>query len=319
MPIQTVTFQNTEIPKLIFGTLTMSPLQRNMSVDKGAQIIAAALEKGLRWIDTAQLYGSHPQVKMALDISSVPRNEIIISTKSTAPSYELMKQAIHEAQIEMGIDYIDLFMMHAVRSLEDLDKRSGALEALLEAKLNGTIRQIGISTHSTQSAKVFAKDRRFDWYHLMFNKIGIGLTDGTLEEQEEVIKTIKERGAQFYAMKPLGGGYLAKDALESLQWIDRHTLVDAVALGMTSTEELDLNCAIFSGDSVDVSMVEKLQGIVKKLFVFKALCIGCKKCQETCEQKAIKVVEGKAVVDETKCIICGYCVPECPKFALRII
>lgn len=206
-----------------------------------------------------------------------------------------------------------------MRSVEDYEERSGALQALIDAKERGGIGAVGISSHSTIAANALAEDERLDWYHLMFNKRGMGLTDGTLKEQTKVIKKIKKRGARFYAMKPLGGGYLRTQAEESLIWVKNHPLVDAVALGMISEEELEMNIKVFSGESVSSELSEKLANIDKELFVFKALCIGCRECEKTCEQSAIQVVDRKAIIDSDRCILCAYCVPTCPKFALRII
>lgn len=319
MKIKTLRFLDKEVPELIFGSLTMAPMQRNMPPEEGGKVIASALKKGLCWIDTAQLYGSYPHVRAGIEESGIDRDKLVISTKSAGKSYEDMNLAIEEAMREMNLSYIDLFLLHAVRSVEDFEERSGALQALIDAKEKGVIGAIGISSHSTAAANVLAEDTRLDWYHLMFNKQGVGLTDGTLEEQTKVIEKIKNRGARFYAMKPLGGGYLRAEAEESLLWVKDHPLVDAVALGMMSEEELEMNLKIFSGQSVSAELSEKLGKIEKKLFVFNALCIGCGECEKTCEHWAIQVIDRKAVVDPERCILCAYCVPSCPKFALRII
>lgn len=320
MDFKTVRFLNKEVPHLIFGSLTMAPLQRGLTVEEGGKVIAYALGKGLRWIDSAQMYGSHKHLRFGIEMSGLDREELVISSKSATKTYEEMNTALDEALEEMNLDYIDLFLLHAVRSPEDFEERQGALQALLDARDKGKIRAVGLSTHSTKGAALFAEDRRIDWYHLMFNKKGIGLTDGTLEEQTSVIEKIKARGAGFYVMKPLGGGYLKFMAEEALLWVKDHPLVDAVALGMMSCEEVDMNVNVFTGKPVSGEIRERLKGVEKKLFVFNSLCIGCGKCEETCEQSAIRVNgEKKAFVDKDKCILCGYCVPVCPRFALRII
>ncbi|MCG8571918.1 MAG: aldo/keto reductase [Spirochaetes bacterium] len=319
MNFKTIQFLDKKVPELIFGSLTMAPLQRNMDPVVGGKVIAAALKKGLRWIDTAQMYGSYPHIKQGINHSGIGRDQLVISTKSAKKSYEEMLAAIDEAMNELDLKYIDLFLLHAVRSFEDFQQRAGALQALLEAKEEKKIGQIGISTHSTMCAKILATDERLDWYHLIFNQKGIGITDSTLTEQEKVVEIIKKRGARIYAMKPLGGGYLKSDAEDALKWIKNHPHIDAVALGMTSEEEVEMNIKIFTNQLVPAELSEQLKSIDKSLFVFKVLCIGCGKCEETCEQSAIAVQSKLAVVNKEKCILCGYCVPTCPKFALRII
>jgi len=320
MSFREIKFLNKKTPELIFGSLTMAPLQRNMSPQDGGKVISSAISRGLRWIDTAQMYGSYPHVKEGIKRSGIDKDLIVISTKSTSKSYDDMNSAIDEALKEMDLNYIDLFLLHAVKSVLDFKERSGAFKALLEAKEKGIIGSVGISTHSIKCAKVLATDSRIEWYHLMFNKKGIGLTDGTIEDQEENVRLIKQNGGKIYAMKPLGGGYLKNEAEESLKWVKAYPLIDAIALGMTTEDELDMNLKIFKDEEVSEELSERLKKIDKKLFVFKGLCIGCMECEKVCEQVAIIVDDNKkAVVQKDRCILCGYCVPVCPKFALRII
>lgn len=319
MNMKNVKFLDKEVPFLIFGSLTMAPLQRNLTPEAGGKVLASALQKGLRWIDTAQMYGSYPHVRKGIELSGIDRDQLVISTKSTCRSFEEMQAALDEAMAALDTGYLDLFLLHAVRSVEDYQDRQGALRALLEARQEGRVGCIGISTHSIHCADQLAEDERLDWYHLMFNKQGVGLTDGTLDEQTAVIEKIRKRGAQFYAMKPLGGGYLGKNAEAALTWVKDHPLVDAVALGMVTEEEVEMNINLFSGRPVDADLKVRLGNTKKELFVFTPICIGCKKCEQVCEQSSIRVVDGKAEVTKEKCILCGYCVPVCPKFALRII
>lgn len=319
MQLSMINFFGKQVPRLIFGSLTMAPLQRNLSPDEGGAVIAAALQHGLRWIDTAQMYGSYPHVRKGVEISGINREQLVISTKSTAKSFAEMDAAVDEALQELNVDCIDLFLLHAVRSADDFRGRDGALQALLEARQNGRVKSIGVSTHSISCAELLAADTRFDWYHLIFNSQGIGLTDGTLDQQIAVIKKIRQRGARIYAMKPLGGGYLAKDAEQALLWIKDHPLIDGVALGMMSKEEVEMNINLFAGLAVSHDLKDRLSQTEKKLFIFKPICTGCGACESSCEQSAIRVVDQKAEVIPEKCIRCGYCVPACPQFALRII
>lgn len=317
--MKTVRFREKEVPSLIFGTLTMAPIQRNVPVSEGGDVIGAALSKGIRWLDTAQMYGSYPHVRDGLKKAGVPRDELVISSKSVAASEDDMNRAVNEALQAMDCASIDLFLLHAVRSMDDFAQKQGALRALLTAVRDGRIQAIGVSTHSTVCAAALADDDRFEWYHLVFNQTGTGLTDGTLAEQQAVIEKVKNRGAHVYAMKPLGGGYLKGDAIAALDWVRKQPFIDAVALGMASVAEVEMNLRVFNGESVPDALRDRLRAIDKSLFVFKPLCTGCGACEESCEQSAIAVEGAKAAVSKEKCILCGYCVPVCPQFALRIV
>ena len=48
-------------------------------------------------------------------------------------------------------------------------------------------------------------------------------------------------------------------------------------------------------------------------------CIGCRECEKVCKQNAINVINGKAVVDKERCVLCSYCAPRCKEFCIKII
>ena len=60
-------------------------------------------------------------------------------------------------------------------------------------------------------------------------------------------------------------------------------------------------------------------GKVERRLVINRLCRKCGKCVETCGQGALSIGDEKAEVDLEKCIFCGYCAPECPVFAIRVV
>jgi len=49
------------------------------------------------------------------------------------------------------------------------------------------------------------------------------------------------------------------------------------------------------------------------------VCINCGACIRTCQQSALKPGEKTPQIDHQLCVLCGYCSPVCPKFAIRII
>ncbi len=55
----------------------------------------------------------------------------------------------------------------------------------------------------------------------------------------------------------------------------------------------------------------------KRLIVLE-FCRGCGTCVQTCPNQALTLADGKARVDNDKCILCGYCNPVCPEFALSV-
>ena len=127
-----------------FGVLPMGPSQLALPVEEGAEIIRYALKNGINFLDTAQYYRTYPYISKALETGEF--RDVIICSKSLCWDYDGMMEAILEAREAMNRDVIDIFLMHEVRSGQ-LDLRSGAWEALKDAKAKGLVRAIGLSTH----------------------------------------------------------------------------------------------------------------------------------------------------------------------------
>ena len=299
------------------GTLTMSPLQRGLGTAEGGQVILAALTAGVRLIDTAQMYGSYPQVQWALQRwTGTP---VTVITKSAARTAEDMSRALTEALSILGTDRLDGFLLHAIRSAEDFEQRRPAWEVLLRAKEAGVIRGVGISSHFSQ-AIAFASERSgIDLLHPIFNRDGVGVLDVPIAEHHEILHAAARRGKGIYAMKPLGGGHLRNDVSGALRWLLSRPETHAFVVGMTSDAEILANVAVCSGREVPDEVAARISRQARNLFVNKAICTGCGNCERTCDHGAIQLSAGKAVTDPSRCVLCGYCAPTCPTFAIRVI
>lgn len=308
-----------EVTRLGFGTLTMSPMQRGLDIEAGGDLLLNALDAGVRFIDTAQMYGSYPQVASALRRWNGERP--VVATKSAAKTEQAMNLAIDEALNILGLPAIDVFLLHAVRDEADFGEREGALNALLAAKRSGRVRAIGASSHFVGVMRLLAADQRLDVLHPMLNRDGFGIIDEPLDAMLDVLAGAKLRGKGTYAMKPLGGGHLRGDAKAALKWVLARAEVDAIVVGMTSADELAMNVATASGSSVAPELERRAMQQQRRLFINEALCRHCGLCISLCQQKALSFQEGKKApaIDEKKCIVCGYCAPGCPTFAMRII
>ena len=83
-------------------------------------------------------------------------------------------------------------------------------------------------------------------------------------------------------------------------------------------EEIFANVQMFERGYIDSSLKQKLKSVNRKLII-SDWCIGCGKCAQRCQYKAISLIEGKAVVDHEKCILCTYCAKECADFCIKVI
>jgi len=98
---------------------------------------------------------------------------------------------------------------------------------------------------------------------------------------------------------------------------DLSPLCDSVAVGMQSQKEVDANISYFESRTFgDASM--ELQKKRRKLHI-EEYCEGCGNCVKRCNQGALSILDGRAVLNADKCVLCGYCSAVCPLFAIKVL
>ncbi|SDS65100.1 aldo/keto reductase [Actinopolymorpha singaporensis] len=144
---ETYTLSNAvTIPKLGLGTWFIDD-------DKAAQAVREAVAAGYRNIDTAQAYGNERGVGEGVRTSGIPRGELFLSTKLAAEvkNYDDAAAAIDGSLATLGLDYIDLMLIHSPQPWDDFrggDYAEGnreAWRALEDAYKTGKLRSIGVS------------------------------------------------------------------------------------------------------------------------------------------------------------------------------
>jgi aryl-alcohol dehydrogenase-like predicted oxidoreductase/NAD-dependent dihydropyrimidine dehydrogenase PreA subunit len=304
------------VTELCFGALPIGPLQANISVERGAKLIRAALEKGINFIDTAEGYKTYPHIKKALEGYN---EEAIIATKSGAETYKEMEQSIKDALVSLGRAYIDIFLLHAARVTPSVfEERAGALQCLQDYKAKGIIQAIGISTHVVEVVRRAAEIKEIDIIFPIINKLGIGIVGGSVLGMIKAISEAHKAGKGLYAMKALGGGHLIDQLEEAFNFVRNIKGISSLAVGMVSLEELELNLKIFNAEEIPKGLFTQKIKPKKRLFI-SSFCKGCGTCVKTCPNNALSLENGKAVVNHKLCLLCGYCNPVCPEFAIRLI
>ncbi|MCD6293065.1 MAG: aldo/keto reductase, partial [Deltaproteobacteria bacterium] len=298
-----------EVSELCFGALPMGPLQKNMPTDAGAEIILRALNGGVNFIDTAELYQTYEPIRRALKRAS---SRPVIVSKSMAADYAGMRKAVEEGLKAMELDYIDIFHLHAARVPEDenvFSQRSGAWQALLDCKKEGLIKAAGISTHSVPAVRLAAEIDEVDVVFPIINKSGIGILYGTIDEMEEAIKVCLNRDKGVYFMKALGGGSLVKDFHEAVSFVRNISRVP-IAMGMVSEKEVDYNLAYFRAAPDEIANLPELVIEEKCFQIVDFLCKDCGSCSDNCPNHAIskESQESKPRINPDICLRCGYCV-----------
>ena len=302
------------VSKLCFGGLIIGPLQANLPFEQGAQIILKAIELGVNFIDTAELYGTYPHIKQALKKTN---KDIVIATKSYAYSEEAARNSVEKARREMDIDVIDIFLLHEQESRLTLKGHREALEYYLSMKERGIIKAVGVSTHNVEVVEACCDMSEIDVIHPLVNKTGIGIGDGTVVEMLKAVEKAFNIGKGIYSMKPLGGGNLIASYEEAIKFVLDLPYIHSIALGMQSIAEVIMNICMFNDEKVPEYVKDSLQKKQRHLHI-DWWCSGCGKCVKRCKQGALYLDNGKAKVYEKKCVLCSYCASVCPEFAIKV-
>ena len=305
-----------KVTELCFGALPIGPLQANISIEEGAELIRAALERGINFIDTAEAYKTYPHIKKALEGYN---KEVIIATKSSAKTYKEMEQSIEYALTSLNRTDIDIFLLHAAKVTPLVfEERAGALQCLKDYKSKGIIRAIGISTHVVEVVRRAAEIKEIDVIFPIINKLGMGIVNGSVDDMINAISEAHKAGKGLYAMKALAGGHLIDQLEESFNFVRDMKVITSIAVGMVNQEELEINLKIFNDEKIPQELLSQKIKPSKRLFISR-FCKGCGTCVKACPNNALSLKNGKAVVDHKLCILCGYCNPVCPGFAIRLI
>ncbi|MEI4336520.1 aldo/keto reductase [Streptococcus suis] len=135
--MQTVTLHNgVEMPTVGFGVFQIP------DPETCQQVVEEAIRTGYRLIDTAQAYGNEEAVGRAIRNAGVPREELFITTKLwiSDMSYQGAKEAFATSMEKLGLDYLDLYLLH-----QPVGDTFGAWRAVEELYQEGKIRAIGVS------------------------------------------------------------------------------------------------------------------------------------------------------------------------------
>lgn len=304
------------VSKLCFGSLTISPLQANLDIKEGAALIRRAMELGVNFLDTAELYDNYLYIKEAM--RGKPRKDLIVTTKTYAYTKELAQKSLEKALEETGLGYIDVFMLHEQESAMTLKGHYDAIKYFLYAKDKGYIRAFGVSTHHVECVRAASRMEEIQVIHPIVNMKGLGIADGNIGDMLQAIEYAHSKGKGIYGMKPLGGGNLIEDAKQCFDFVLGIPNIASIAVGMQCIEELEANIAMFENRRVKKGIQLTLSSRKRRLFI-DPWCEGCGDCVTACSQGALYLRNGKACVREDMCILCSYCAAKCEYFYIKVI
>lgn len=307
------------VSRLCYGTLALSPYHSNPDIDKASILLNYAYDMGVNFWDTAELYNNYNLLAYALNRVQNPDN-IVISSRSYAISYEEMTKSIDFALESLSLDKISIFGLHEIspNEYENGYFRKNAFKALIKAKEEGKISAISVTSHSVESVNLANNIEEIDVIMPLINYKGLGVLDGTKEDMLDAIEKAKSKNKGIFAMKVLGGGFYSNEIKSALNFVMSNPYIDSIAVGMDNIDEICFNRSIFQNLSINKELEIKLKSKNKRISI-EPWCENCGNCMTTCPQKAIFNDYGMLKVDDQKCVRCGYCIPACKSFNIKFL
>jgi diketogulonate reductase-like aldo/keto reductase len=185
----------TKMPVFGFGTW-------NLNGEECVKATGEALRVGYRLIDTAKIYGNEAEVGEAIRKSIIPRKEIFVTTKLWPNDfgYDSALRAFDESLQRLGLEYIDLYLIHWPRS--DKGARAESWRALEKLYKQRRAKSIGVSNYSVEqlaevlsASKVVPAVNQIEFHPYIY------------EEQRLTLEFCREHGIVVEAYSPLSHGH----------------------------------------------------------------------------------------------------------------
>lgn len=181
----------TSIPQLGFGTWQVSDADATPAV-------LGALEAGYRHIDTAQIYGNEEGVGRALARAGLPRDEVYVTTKLWNDCHGATdaRAALESSLTKLGLDHVDLYLIHWPATVTYGDAYIEAWDALQEFRAEGLVRSIGVSNFHPHHLDALSGDVP------VVNQVEVHPTFAQVPLRAELAR----RGIAVESWSPLGSG-----------------------------------------------------------------------------------------------------------------
>ncbi|MBC8133295.1 MAG: aldo/keto reductase, partial [Deltaproteobacteria bacterium] len=199
-------------------------------------LLVHGFDQGMTFFETADQYGSHPQVRDAM--RQVGRQRVVVLTKSRAETAAEMQADLDRFRTELGTETIDIVLLHNKQSATWTRDCTGAMEVLSRAKESGAIRAHGVSCHTLSALRLAAQTPWVDVDLARINPAGIAM-DADPTTVIQVLRQMKAAGKGVIGMKILGEGQLANSLDTAVQHAVTLDCLDAFTIGFTSAGQLN--------------------------------------------------------------------------------
>jgi aryl-alcohol dehydrogenase-like predicted oxidoreductase len=210
-------------------------------------LIRQAYEKGVRFFDCADSYGTHPYAASAL--KGFPRDSYTLSSKMWVgqggipePDRPGADVVVDRFRKELNTDYIDLVQIHCMTDALWTDKQKEQMDKLETLKAKNIIRAHGVSVHSLEAMEACVNNPWIDVVHVRINPFGEAMDKKDPKEIVTVIGKLHAAGKGVIGMKLIGNGKFRGDSDkidESLRFVLGLGTVDSIIIGFELPEQID--------------------------------------------------------------------------------
>ncbi len=225
--------------------------QTRMGFAKLVGLMQHAYDRGIRFFDLADLYGTHVYFREALQ--SMERDKLAILTKvwwrydgpedqtSQPERRQMAKSAIERFRHELATDYIDIVLLHCLTTKGWDEHMRPYMEVLAEEKAQGRIKALGCSCHDFKAMETAAVT---PWVDVILARINMKggkevMMDGSREAVEGVLRLARDNGKAIIGMKIFGEGRLAEQREDCIKYAQELGMLDAMTIGFHTPEQID--------------------------------------------------------------------------------
>jgi aryl-alcohol dehydrogenase-like predicted oxidoreductase len=248
----------------IFGAAAFSQVSQE-EADKAMELI---VEAGVNHIDIARSYGE-AELRVGPWMPR-ERGRFFLGSKTTQRTKEDAWKELQESLKRLQIEALDLYQIHAITTMEELDAvtmKGGALEAFLEARREGLTRFIGITGHGVNAPKIYLEAlRRFDFDTVLFPLNFVQMANPEYRKYaEELIATCKAKDVGTMVIKSITKAPWGERQHTATTWYEPFDQSDEIQRAVNFALSYDVTGICTAGDTRVLPLVLKACGNFTRL------------------------------------------------------
>jgi len=238
-----------KVTRLAFGTGTFGGrVQRELGQEEFTRLVRHAYDRGIRFFETADAYREMPGM-LAKALNGIPRDSYRLMTKFRLRDSDKPAETIDRLRKDLDAEYVDIMLMHCVRTAGWSEEFKRLRDELSEAKSKKIILAHGASCHGLLPLRAFPGNQWLDVALMRVNHNGTRMDslagreddEGDVDQAVAQIRKVHEQRTGVIGMKLMGEGRFTqpeqRDA--SIRFVMNLGAVDAVTIGFKSPAEID--------------------------------------------------------------------------------